>query len=491
MKRALLVVLSLAAAPLAAQSPVRLTLGDALRRADSTSEAVGIARAGVRTAEANRLRARSAWLPQLSGSATYTRTLKSQFSAFASGSESDTFPTPVDCGHYVPNPNLPIGARLDSLERGLDCTANGNGGVDFSNLPFGRANNWTFGLAASQSLFNASTSGQLRAARAGRTQAEVALQAERTRAVLDVATAYYDAQLAQRLLEIADSTLAQSERTFTQTRLERQVGNAAEFDLLRATVARDNQKPLVIQRRSQRDQAMLRLKQLLDLPTGAVVVLDTPLGDTSAVPLPAFAQQVAAAGDTVVANRAGVRAAAAGLEASEGLLGAARGARLPSIALSSSYAKINFPDKVFNFGKFLTDWTVSVRLDVPLYTGGRAGADVMAADAAREDAMLRLRQAREQAEREGADVKLQLEAADATWLASRGTAEQAARAYDIAEVRYRSGISTLTELAEARLLLQQAEANRAQAARDLQVARVRTLLLRDLPFGAGAVAGGY
>lgn len=490
MKRALLVVLTLAASPLAAQAPVRLTLGDALRRADSSSEAVGIARAGVRGAEAQRLRAKSAWLPQLAGSATYTRTLKSQFSAFASGSESDTFPKPVDCGHFVPNPDLPIGARLDSLERGLDCTANG-GGLDFSNLPFGRANNWTFGLSASQSLFNASTSGQLRAARAGKEQAEVALQAERARAVLDVATAYYDAQLAQRLLEIADSTLAQAERTFTQTRLERQVGNAAEFDLLRATVARDNQKPLVIQRRSQRDQAMLRLKQLLDFPAGAAVVLETPLGDTAAVPLPAFAQQVASAGDTTIANRAGVRAAAAGLAASEGLLGAARGARLPSLVLSSSYAKINFPDKVFNFGKFLTDWTVSVRLDVPLYTGGRVGADVMAADAARDEAALRLRQARQQAEREGVDVKLQLEAADASWLASRGTAEQAARAYDIAEVRYRSGISTLTELAEARLLLQQAEANRAQAARDLQVARVRTLLLRDLPFGAGAVAGGY
>src|SRR5262249_21651967 len=37
------------------------------------------------------------------------------------------------------------------------------------------------------------------------------------------------------------------------------------------------------------------------------------------------------------------------------------------------------------------------------------------------------------------------------------------------------------ELSDSRLLLQQAEANRAQAARDLQVARVKLALLPDLP----------
>jgi outer membrane protein TolC len=51
-------------------------------------------------------------------------------------------------------------------------------------------------------------------------------------------------------------------------------------------------------------------------------------------------------------------------------------------------------------------------------------------------------------------------------------------------VRYREGISTQTELAEARLLLQQAQAQRAQSARALQVARLRLALFRDLPLGA-------
>jgi hypothetical protein len=44
-------------------------------------------------------------------------------------------------------------------------------------------------------------------------------------------------------------------------------------------------------------------------------------------------------------------------------------------------------------------------------------------------------------------------------------------------------VSTQLELADSRLLLVQAEANRAQAARDLQVARARIALLPDLPLG--------
>ena len=59
--------------------------------------------------------------------------------------------------------------------------------------------------------------------------------------------------------------------------------------------------------------------------------------------------------------------------------------------------------------------------------------------------------------------------------------EQASRAYQIAELRYKEGISTQTELLDSRIQLQQAQAARARAARDLQVAKVRIALLPALP----------
>jgi hypothetical protein len=76
-----------------------------------------------------------------------------------------------------------------------------------------------------------------------------------------------------------------------------------------------------------------------------------------------------------------------------------------------------------------------------------------------------------------------LRAAVASWEASAGTVQQAQRAYEIADLRYREGVSTQLELSDARLLLVQAQASRAQTGRDLQVARARVALLPDLPLG--------
>src|SRR5215212_5717238 len=68
----------------AAGTPVRLSLDEALRIAQAQSQTVDIARAGVTRATGQRVQARSQYLPQLNGTAGYTKTLKSQFSGFAS-----------------------------------------------------------------------------------------------------------------------------------------------------------------------------------------------------------------------------------------------------------------------------------------------------------------------------------------------------------------------------------------------------------------------
>jgi outer membrane protein TolC len=280
------------------------------------------------------------------------------------------------------------------------------------------------------------------------------------------------------------------------------VGNASEFELLRAQVARDNQRPQVIQAHAQRDQAYLRLKQLLDLPLEQEVRLTTDIEDSVPVPgLVLTSAGAAAAGDTSVApavaaadtsvdHRAPVRQARASVDAQEHLLRSARGQRLPSLQLSSQYNRIGYPSgNVPPFSEFFPNWTVTVGASIPLFTGGRIRGDEMVARANLLEAKERYQQTRELA---ALDTRLaidQLAQAQAAWQASAGTADQAARAYRIAEVRYREGISTQLELTQSRVQLHQAEATRATAARDLAVARMRLALLRDLPLAAGAAAG--
>jgi outer membrane protein TolC len=458
-----------------------LSLEEALHIAVPASEALGIAQAGVLRAQGAQSQARSQLFPQLNGSASYVRTLKSQFSALSRGT-TDTFPAPVNCSRFVPNPGNSIPVRLDSLEHAVDCIANTNPLAAFGNLPFGRKNQYTLGLSFSQTLFaGGRIRGQLSSANAGRRSAEIGVTSAGAQLTLDVTRSYYDALLADRLFAIAQATLEQADSTLAQTRLARQVGTQPEFELLRAQVTRDNLRPVVIQRRTARDIAYLRLKQLLNLPLPQPLALTTTLGD-SLPPAPA------AAPDTTVDHRAPVRQASEAVRAQEGLRTAARGERLPSVALTSSFARLAYPNSGLpGWSDFVSDWTVSLGVQVPLFTGGRLKGDNQVAEANLRESRLRLQQTRELAELDSQDAAAQLEAAEAAFAASQGTVEQAGRAYQIAEIRYREGISTQTELNDSRIQAQQAQANRAQAARDLQVARVRQALLPDLPLAtAGA-----
>jgi outer membrane protein TolC len=476
------------------QGPIHsLTLSQALERAEKTSETVGIARAEMARAEGDRRRVRSAYFPQLSGSASYQRTLESQFSALESGSDSSAAPSPV-CNRFVAQPGLSIEQRLDSLESAVQCASDADPFASFRDLPFGRENTYRFGLSFSQTIYSGGqVGGQTQAASAGVRSAALGLTSARAQLLLDVTSAYFDATLADRLVTIAEATLEQADTTLSQTQLARQVGNLSEFDLLRARVTRDNQRPVVIQSRADRDLAYYRLKQLLDLPLDQPLALTTELGDSALVDSTRVAAVVETLGDTSTAVRAPVRQAAEAVTAQRGLVRAARGQRLPQVALTSEYAQLSFPNKVSPFGSdFVSDWTVSLGLRLPIFTGGRIAGDVAVARANQTQAELRLQQTREFAEVDARNSATQLDAAQAAWQASAGTVEQAARAYQIAELRYREGISTQTELLDSRVQLQQAQASRARAARDLQVARMRLALLPALPLtlpsAAGAVA---
>lgn len=477
--------------PAAGAMPV--TLEDALRRAEDTSEQMTISRAGVLRARGQQLQARSQLFPQLAASLGYTRTLASEFSSVTSSSAApDTTTAPTNCpsGRFTPDPGLPLAQRVDSLEHALECSSSSSPFAAFKNLPFGRKNQYNVGLSFSQNVFTGGrVTGQIAQAAAGRAVADIALAATRAQLMLDVTEAYYDAALADRLLAIAEGTLTQSRQTLEQVRLARQVGNQPEFELLRAQVAYENQQPAVIQRRAQRDIAFLRLKQLLNLPQATTIALTTSLGDSaSSVHLTRLASNlVRNVGDTTTAVRAPVRQAAQALRAQEGVVRVARAERLPSVAIVSQYGRVAYPEGGLpDWNQFRTNWTVGVSMSVPLFTGGRISGDNMIAQAGLLEARARLQQTAELAALDTRSALAQLNAAEASYNASAGTAQQASRAYSIAQVRYQEGISTQLELSDSRLMVQQAEANRAQAARDLQVARIRMALLPDLPLGVGS-----
>jgi hypothetical protein len=224
---------------------VQLTLQQAVTRALATSEEVEMARQQRSLAAAQITQARAGALPQISGALVYNRTLASIFDNIQFGPEPEPGEDPP------PNP--------------------------FANLPFGQANTWNASLQIAQPC--------IRAGRVG-----TALQIARQRACRGSAggggRGGHRAAGAQRLLpdgagrpdggitrrrriELADAQLRQVE-------LFRQQGTASEFDVLRARVERDNLEPPIVEAQNARRLAELNLKRLINVPAVRQVIQITP-----------------------------------------------------------------------------------------------------------------------------------------------------------------------------------------------------------------------
>jgi outer membrane protein len=462
----------------AAQSP--LTLAEALHMAAERSESLAVARAGEQRADAEQQRARSGALPQVSFSGGYDRTLASQFSDFGSTTGGST------CAPLTVDASQPVENRLTEIERAAGCGAIGSlSGFSFSSLPFGQRNVYQYGLSFSQSLYTGGrVSAQQRLARSSHESAALDTIAAETQLDLDVTRAFYDAALSDRLLAIAESGLQQATATLDQTRLSFEAGRQPEFELLRAQVARENQRPIVIRRKADREIAYLRLRQLLELPNSAPLVLDVDLDAVNLPPPAPFADALAVVNrETTAADRIGVKQAETFVRLREAGVSAARAERMPSLTINSAFGQVGYPSSgsVPRLDDFRTNWTLGATVQMPLFTGLRSRANELAARADLAQARAQRKQALELAVLDAATAQQDLAAAEAVWEASGGAVQLAERAYQIAELRNREGLSTQLELSDSRLSLQVAQANRAQAARDVQVARARVALLPSLP----------
>ncbi len=426
-----------------AQSEVHsLSLDDAIHRALGVGEEIALAKGGVQSAEGNQSIATSGMLPQISASGNYTLTIKSQYSALAS------------------LPDTGVNGALNSL---------------FKNLPFGKKNQWTLGLNASENIF---TGGRLvalqDAAKARRQSADIDLTAAQAQLVLSVTQSYYDAILADTIVKISRDALDQAEKVYQQTNLAYQVGEKAEFDALTAKVSRDNQIPVVIQGEDSRAQAYYRLKQLLNYSLDDSLELTTPIVDSQA--------RFAMMSDTATERRSSVIQAGLNIDASNAQVRIAESAHWPQISISSSYAPVAYPNNIFpNWSDWYTNWTAAVNVSIPIYTGGNISGNVEVAEGSVEQANARMEQAREAAAMDSRVSFDALHSAEANLRSTASTASEAKRAYDIASVRYAQGISTEVELNDSRIQEEQARENSARAVRNYQVARAKLSLLKDLP----------
>ena len=172
--------------------------------------------------------------------------------------------------------------------------------------------------------------------------------------------------------------------------------------------------------------------------------------------------------------RPAVKGAEALVEARQAAVRAERAARWPQLLATATVSHQAFPaDGTPTRSQFHRSIDATVRLDWPIFQGLRTFGTVQRATNELADARAQRDALRQAAEVELAQARLGVEEALATLLARRGTARLATRAYQLAEVRWRNGLSTQLEVSDARLQMQNAQVNEVLAVKDYRLSLAR------------------
>lgn len=442
---------------------VELSLEDAISSAMRRSDEARLARTQVEVAETQVASARSAALPQIDANLGYTRTFRSLFDTGASFELPDSL-------RFSPDPSLPLAERVKYLEDFAPLAGLGGMGSLFGNLPFGQRNAYSAGISATQLLYSGGRVGAaLDIARNYREASSLQLHEELAEVEFQVKSAYYQALFAEELVGAATEALSQAERFLDEERLRFEAGRASELDLLRAEVARENLRPRLVEAQNAAELARLNLLRLVGLPLTQQVRLSTPLE------MPAAAGGGGVEVDPLeLRRRPALEALERQVEMREGQVRVARGSYLPSVALQMSYGRQIFPTDPFRLeGEWRTDWSATVGVQIPIFSGLRRKAELDQARVELERARLQLEQTRKLVELEYEQARGERSRALAEIEARGRTVEQAQRVYDLTALRYERGLATQLEVSEARLALLQARTNHAQALMDYHTAEAR------------------
>jgi outer membrane protein TolC len=433
---------------------LRLSIEEAVARAVRQSDEARLATAQLEVTEAQITTARAAGLPQLRLNGSYTQVIE-------------------------------------------NARANIVGQV------FGQAFTYNTNANLSQAIFQggrifAGTRAAADARRAARfDQAEV-----RARVSVDIQRAYFLALLSDRLYEIQVRNVALADDRLKQVERLESGGRAARYDVLRARVERTNLQPALIQAASDRDLAILEVKQVLNLPIAQPLVLTSALDPDA---LQAFVTTVAndSSADPV---RPSVRAAEAIFDARGEGVKVARADLLPTVSAffqtgylalpsnngvptvwgqrSNNFCQRTSPadtTRICQNSGWFPDRNFGLQISWPLFDGLRAKGNIDLAQAQRRVAEVQLSQEREQVQVERAQARAEFARARSAYDAQRDNSREAEEAYRLAALRFERGLDTQLDASAVQLQLLIAQTNEARSIFDLYIAAADLARARGLP----------
>ena len=296
---------------------------------------------------------------------------------------------------------------------------------------------WEIDLFGASRAARDAAQARLDSAQAGWHDARVSVAAE-------VANQYHSLRACRRLLAVALQDAASRADTARLTELTANAGFQAPATaaLARASAAEGSSRAIEQGAACERD-----VKALVALTALPEATLRRQLADTPGAPAAPLA--IAALPAQTLSQRPDVFSAEREVAAASAEVGGARAQRYPRLTLSGSVGVANFRSNGDNTKA--DTWSIGpLALSLPLFDGGRRRANVDAAAARYEEAVVKYRASVRQAVREVEEALVNLDSTE-----RRGGHAQSAlagyrSAFTATEERYKNGLASLLELEDAR-----------------------------------------
>ena len=395
---------------------IKLTLQEAVRHGLEFNLGLVESKQADATVQAERARAFSALLPQISARAEQS---------FEQHSLSST------------------GIRLPA-QTGFRLPAT-TGGFGYSE---GRVN-------LQYSAFDPALIANYKARRAAENASALSTRDSRDVVVFAVGTAYFQVVSSEARLATARAALASAQEFQKQVEHEFEAEVAPEIDSIRATVGLRAAQQRVTDAENDLEKDKLTLDRISGIPLEQKW---SPAHEYSYVPLPDKDPKQA---------RFDLESARVSISAAELDVKSAAAQRLPSVSLDASYGAGGI-----NPGNYNQVYSVGAAVSVPLFTGGRIRADVREAEARLVQRRAEFRDLEGRVAYDARVARLDVKASETAVRVAQGNQALAERAFEQARDRYANGVTNDLEVVQAREAVVTAQENYISSLFSFNVAKL-------------------
>ncbi len=410
--------------------PAQRTLGlaEVERTALQTQPLLRAARATTSVAEAQAEQLRSPLLPQVIGSAAYTR----------------------ETGNYAPRPGV------------TTVTGTPGGSLFATSYDY-----FQFGLSATQLIYDfGQTSQKYDAAKLTADSQRVAEVTAKLGVLLNVRKAYFAARANKELVDVAKETLDDQNKHLGQVQGMVTVGTQPQIALAQQKAAVANAVVQLITAQNNYETSKAQLNQAAGMPGGT----DYDVSDEDVGPIADEDQPLETLMAKAVAARPEIQSLVKQRESSEATLSSAKGTYGPSIGANASVT-----DYGTSLGQLVPNWAIGATATWPIFQGGLTKGLVHQAEATIESVDAQKSVEELQVRLDVDSARLAVRAAKATIGAVDDALTSAREQLRLAEQRYATGVGNIIELNDAQVAYTTAAAQVVSARYGLATARAQFL----------------